>query len=344
MWTCRLFAPSLVLLLAMGQAHGSSLLGPWPDGDSLADIVPEPVSFPSHSPYTLGEVGGGPEVDPPIQAVGTLYLPAVTDPPASAVVLLHGASGVRGMREQTYGRQLAAMGIAALVIDAFAPRRDMADGFIERVLNITETMLLADAYAGLRYLAARPEIDAERVVIIGFSYGGMASVIAAYDQVAALFAPDGLRFAGHVSYYAPCIARFAEPRTTGAPVLMLFGDQDAIINAERCAQVVADLRAGGSEARIIVYPGARHQWDGNRTVPWRAPRHLANCAVTVDAEGDVYDDRTHLPMVGPTTRRIILGLCSDADGYLVARDDAVRARSNQDLGAFLQPLFARLQG
>jgi hypothetical protein len=58
----------------------------------------------------------------------------------------------------------------------------------------------------------------------------------------------------------------------------------------------------------------------------------------------VYDDRTHLPMMGPTTRRIILGLCSDGDGYLVARDDAVRERSNRDLGAFLQPLFRPSEG
>jgi dienelactone hydrolase len=257
-----------------------------------------------------------------------------------AVILLHGASGVRGMREQTYGRQLAAMGIGALVIDAFAPRRDMGRRFIERILNITETMLLADAYAGLRYLAARPEIDGERVVMIGFSYGGMASVISAYAQVAALFAPDGERFAGHVSFYGPCIARFEDPRTTGAPVLMLFGDQDAIMNADRCAEIVADLERGGSAAAMIVYPGARHQWDGSRTVAWRAPRHLADCAVTVDADGDVYDDRTHLPMMGPNTRRIILGLCSDGDGYLVARDDAVRERSNRDLGRFLADVLA----
>ena len=345
MTACRLLVCSLALLLLTAPARAApDLLGPWPDGEQLQGIVSEQVTFASHSPFSLGDVGDGPELDPPTEAVGTLYLPAETAAPVPAVILLHGASGVRGAREQTYGRQLAAMGIAALVIDAFAPRRDMGRGFIERILNITETMLIADAYAGLRYLAARPEIDRERVVMMGFSYGGMASVVSAYAQVAALFAPDGLRFAGHVSFYGPCIARFADPRTTGAPVLMLFGDDDAIMNAERCAEIVADLERGGSVARMIVYPGARHQWDGSRTVPWRAPRHLADCAVTVDADGDVYDDRTHLPMIGPTTRRIILGLCSDGDGYLVARDDAVRERSNQDLGAFLQPLFTPHEG
>ena len=341
MTICRWLACLLTLLLITGPARAAAdLLGPWPNGPSLRGIVSEPVTFASHSPFTLGDVGAGAELDPPTEAVGTLYLPAASDAPVPAVILLHGASGVRGMREQTYGRQLAAMGIGALVIDAFAPRRDMARGFIERILNITETMLIADAYAGLRYLAARPEIDGERVVMMGFSYGGMVSVISAYAQVAALFAPDGQRFAGHVSYYGPCIARFADPRTTGAPVLMLFGDGDAIMNADRCAEIVADLERGGSVARMIVYPGARHQWDGSRTVPWRAPRHLADCAVTVDADGDVYDDLTHLPMMGPNTRRIILGLCSDGDGYLVARDDAVRERSNQDFGRFLFDLLA----
>jgi dienelactone hydrolase len=344
MTTCRSLALSLVLLLVTGQASASSLLEPWPNGDSLRDIVSEPVTFPSHSPFGLEDVGAGAEDDPPTEAVATLYLPTAIGAPVPAVVLLHGASGVRGAREQTYGRQFAAMGIAALVIDAFAPRREMGRGFVERILNITESMLVADAYAALRYLVARPEIDGARVVIMGFSYGGMASIIAAHAQVAELFAPAGERFAGHVSFYGPCIARFEQPKTTGAPVLMLFGDQDAIMNADRCAQIVADLQQGGSEARMIVYPGARHQWDGGRDVPWRAPRHLADCAVTVGANGQVRDDRTHLPMAGPMTRRIILGLCSDDDGYLVARDDAVRARSNHDLGAFLQPLFSPSQG
>jgi dienelactone hydrolase len=332
------------LLVTQAQAASADLLGPWPSGDSLREIISEPVTFPSHSPFSLEDVGGGPEADPPTEAVGTLFLPATTPTPVPAVILLHGAWGLRGAREQTYGRQLASMGIAVLVLDAFAPRRGMARGFVERILNITEAMLIADAYAGLRYLTTRPEIDDGRVVMMGFSYGGMVSTVAAYAQIARLYAPDGPRFAGHVSLYAPCIARIEDHRTTGAPVLMLFGDGDAIINRDRCALIVADLQDGGSEAHMIVYPGARHQWDGGRTVPWRAPRHLADCAVTVGADGGVRDDRTHLPMIGPMTRRIILGLCSDSDGYLVARDDAVRLRSNHDLGQFLSKVFTPPQG
>jgi hypothetical protein len=75
------------------------------------------------------------------------------------VVLLHGAGGVLPAREHLYGRQLAAMGAAALVVDVFGARRDRAAGFTERLLEITETMALADAYAALRFLSQRPEVD-----------------------------------------------------------------------------------------------------------------------------------------------------------------------------------------
>jgi dienelactone hydrolase len=67
------------------------------------------------------------------------------------------------------------MGIAALLVETYDSRRDLGTGFIEQVLNITETMFAADAYAALAYLATRPEVDPHRVALAGFSYGGMAT-------------------------------------------------------------------------------------------------------------------------------------------------------------------------
>jgi dienelactone hydrolase len=98
-------------------------------------------------------------------------------------------------------------------------------------------MFVADAYAGLAYLATRPEIDPHRAVLAGFSYGGMATKYAVYARMADALLPDGPRFAGHVAFHAPCIARFADGRTTGAPLLMLHGAQDALIRPARCAPV-----------------------------------------------------------------------------------------------------------
>lgn len=343
----RLALVLAVLALGLWPAGAAmaapDLTPPWPPVDEIPEVTGRPVSFPSHSPFTLADVGGGPEVDPPTTARGTVFLPVAASPaqPVPAIVLLHGASGVLGAREMTYARQFAAMGVAALVVDSFAARRDRATRFVDRLIEITEAMVLADAYAGLRMLAALPEIDGTRVALIGFSYGGMTSLYAAHAQVAERYAPAGPRFAAHVAYYAPCLARFEDSRATGAPVLLQFGGRDAIVDAARCAEVAADLERGGAEVRTVVYPEAYHQWDGVFAGPRPIGRDLSGCRFLVEEDGTVRDARTYLPMWGSLTRKIILALCVNSEPYLIGRDDEIRRKSNAELARFLTPIFDR---
>lgn len=331
-----------ILMLASGMtAHAASfapLAGPWPGPENVSEIDGRDVAFSSASPFTIADAPGEPTT-----ATGTLFTPdrANSSEPAPAVVMLHGAAGVLYPREMTYARQFARMGVAALVVDAFGARRDRANGFVDRLMEITETMLVADAYAALRYLASRGDVDPRRVALIGFSYGAMAAVFAAYEQVAETIAPEGPRFAGHVAYYGPCLARFRDVRTTGAPVLMMSGENDAIVDRARCEEIKGDLETGGSAVRMVVFEGAYHQWDGRFEGPFMIGRNLADCRFRVSPEGSVHDLRTHLPMIGPFTRKIILGLCADDEGYMIGRDDAIREKSNRELGAFLARIFAR---
>ena len=324
---------------AVPRSGGWQLVDPWPSAEATVGIRGQPVTFPSSSPFTPRDAPRA----APTTAVATLYLPRASGagtPPRSvpAVVLLHGAGGVLAAREHTYGRQFAAMGTAALVIDVFGARRDRATGFTERLLEITESMAIADAYAGLRFLRQRLEIDPARVALIGFSYGAMATMYALNAGVAALVAPGGERFAAHAAFYGPCIAHFENPRTTGAPLLILYGTGDALIDPARCEAFAADARRGGSSVEVIAYPGALHQWDGGQ--PLRPIGRLLNrCRLRVGADGGVRDLRTGLPMSGPLLRKAILALCVDDEPYMIGADEAVRARSNRDLGRFLDPVF-----
>src|SRR5262252_10076735 len=126
------------------------LAGPWPDQAAPGDIPGVAVSWPSTSPFAPDNIGN-PEDAPPTTALGRLYLPPGPHAARSvpAVVLLHGSGGILPSRELTYAPQLARLGVAALVVDSFAARRDRGTEFIERILNITETMMLADAYSAL---------------------------------------------------------------------------------------------------------------------------------------------------------------------------------------------------
>ncbi len=329
--------PTALLCLALAgsaAAEAPRFQDPWPE---VSTSLGERLTFESLSPFALDVL----EEARRTEAQGRLFLPpdASAAQPVPAAILLHGAGGVLSARELTYGPQLATQGVAALVIDSFASRRNLASGFFERLFNVTEVMLLADAYAGLAYLDGLPEVDAARVVLIGFSYGGMASVLAAYAQVAEALAPEGRRFIGHVAYYAPCIIRAEKPKTTGAPLLILNGGRDGLIDPDRCAEIVRDLEAGGSAVETHLFPEAMHQWDGRSTRPWRPRYTLAPCAYRLQRDGSGLDERTGLPVSSPLLRRGSLALCASRNGYLIGRDDAVRAQSNRALAGFLSEVL-----
>ncbi len=301
----RAFAFLMWLLIPMGAARATAprIVDPWPDPGSVSGIRTEHIVFASSDPFVPLDFGRA-----HVRSVGAqLFLPrgASLQHRVPAVVLLHGSVGDADERARIYGPPLAAMGIVVVVVETFASRRDLGTGFFERILNITELMFVADAYGALRYLATRPEIDPNHVVLAGFSYGGMAATYALYAEVADKLAPRGLGFAGHVAFYAPCIARFADSRSTGAPLLMMYGAEDQLVRADRCKEVANDLRAGGSEVEIISYPGTVHQWDGYRPLGVIG-RQLAACRFRVGRDGTVRDERTHLSMNRPFLRKMIL--------------------------------------
>ncbi len=319
-------------------AAAASLDVPWPDPDTVHDVTPRQITLSSSDPFTPADIGQARRRS--VRAV--LYLPPGASPlhRAPAVVLLHGSVGDTEERGYRYGLPLAELGVAVLVVETYASRADLATSFIGRALHITETMFDADAYAGLAALAARPDIDAAHVALLGFSYGGMATTYALYDAVADRLAPIGPRFIAHIAYYTPCIARFADSRTTGAPLLMLYGGRDQLIHPDRCAEIAHDLRGGGSAVTIIDYPEAVHQWDGE-LAPRLIGRHLADCRFRVDRHGMVHDAGSGVAMNNWFTRGLVLALCTGDRPWPIGRDDAVTAQSNRDLLRFLTSVFQK---
>ena len=120
---------------------------------------------------------------------------------------------------------------------------------------------------------------------------------------------------------------------------MLFGARDAIVDPERCARVAAQLENGGSTVDTIVYPHAVHQWDGWFDGERMIGRNLADCSFVVERDGTVRDRSLRLPMTNSLFRKVILAWCTDDEGYLIGRNDEVRARANKDMGAFLDRVF-----
>jgi len=300
------------------------------------------VRFGTCSPFVPREMPGSGRRRQDRHCVATLYRPAGMTAPRPAVVVAHGLGGPTPEREHRYGAWLAERGHVALVTDSFGSRGVGASGELWRALRVTTAMMLADAYAALGYLRTRSDVRGDAVSIIGFSYGGMVSVLCSYAQMRDLFAQAADHaFAGHASYYGCSIPRLEQGRTTGAPVLMLLGGKDRNVSVERSEAIAVDLRTGGSPVEVHLYPQAYHQWDGADHRKRHISFSLRDCHIRVCADGTLLDEKAGKPFDGFLSRFAFLGRHVSLKGYETLRDEAVLADSDTRLARLLAEVEAR---
>jgi dienelactone hydrolase len=201
--------------------------------------------------------------DPPLTVAGKLEIPIVDDGRRSpAVLICHGSDGVDG-RGEFHASALNAAGIATLEIDMWAAR-GTSRGAAARPRSPLET--LADAFAAKAFLAAQPEIDPARIGIMGFSWGGVVTLLAATADAQRLNG-EAPPFRGHVALYPVCWAYETVPGLsladlTGAPVLIQAGDADAYDDPDGLDQLLARLPpASRSVVRGVTHAGAGHGFD-----------------------------------------------------------------------------------
>lgn len=311
---------------------------------AIPPITPAPVTFPTAQPWVLRDMAA-----PRLRRLtgrGHLYRPAslAGGQRAPAVVIMEGLGGLKAHRELAYGAWLASQGFIALVVDSFGPR-GMGEGPDDashnlRALRVTESAMLADAFAALRLLAEQPDVSAEAIAVMGFSYGGMITTLAAYDQIARTFAPDGLRFAAHAAYYGCSVPRLDDATATGAPVALWLGELDDNVSVERSRCIADDLRRGGAPVTLTVHPGVHHQWDGDDVTLRHVSYALGDLRMTVLPDNRIRDDLTGITVRGPVSRAAAILAGVKRRGYHVLRDVAATDRTNQDTLALFRGMTA----
>jgi dienelactone hydrolase len=223
-----------------------------------------------------------------VTITGELYLPPAAGR-VPAMIIVHGSGGVSAGREGRYAREMVKLGVAALVIDCFRGRGISSS--VEHQDVVSSSDMLDDAFAALKALAGHPRIDAGRVGLAGFSKGGTVALLAAYEVRAARGLPPGLRFALHVPFYPWCGSQYFKPRSTGAPIYMLLGGADTYVGVAPCQESAAALKAEGARVEVVVFPGARHGFDG--AAPFYDPRgeNYSRCAFVQQPDGS-WKERT----------------------------------------------------
>jgi dienelactone hydrolase len=256
-----------------------------------------------------------------------------------AVIIVHTIAGYLDANEGYAAAELRKAGFATLTYDSFAARRTTGAALQGSAGYLT--VGVADAYAALRFLSGEPRIDANRIAIIGFSYGGEVAHLAAFETLRSALNPGPRRFAAHVAFYpGGDFGVIAEPGAyTGSPVLMLLGEKDDNLPVTKIESYLAYARAAGAPAPIetVIYPGAYHAW----TVPDQPTARFYPDYVSTK--------KCPLILLGPKQPALLIdgeakpfdpaafGACvAAAPGYSTGFDPAVRAQSITDAIRFLQ--------
>jgi dienelactone hydrolase len=213
---------------------------------------------------------------------GRLYFPAAPRAPCPVVIVVPGSLGV-APSHVAHAQALAALGIAACVIDPFGAR-----GVTSTVANQAQYSFAASAYdvlATVRALAERDDVDAKRIGAQGHSRGGSAVLTAAMRRFARPVLGDGLALRAVYAAYPWCGHQFRDPDVGGTVVRAVIGDRDDWCLPQQVQGYVQAIRLRGGAATMRLFEGAGHSFDRETPI-----ERIAEAAVSPDAPTVYIDD------------------------------------------------------
>jgi dienelactone hydrolase len=199
-----------------------------------------------------------------VELAGRLYVPSDASGRFPAIVMLHGCSGMWGQDGEPtasydfWAEHFRARGHVVVLVDSFGPRgeKEICTQSQRKVTSTADRP--REAYSALRWLAARDDVDAGRVHVLGWSNGG-TTVLNALRADAPGRSGTGPTFRSGVALYPGCALLAKAPYRPVAPLLIQAGDADDWTPARHCTALAKQADAGMIE--IDVYPGAHHSFD-----------------------------------------------------------------------------------
>lgn len=234
-----------------------------------------------------------------------IFLPDSATGPVPAVLFFHGCGGERPMHT-AYAAAIAEAGFGALIVDSFEPRGIGRFGAMTQVCSATRLMgqeRAADVFAALEIARETDGIDAERLILAGWSHGGWTlldamSFVSEGERPPALIdgdvSFDGVL--GIVPIYPYCgfPARASGRIGPGLPpVEMVLAERDMVAPHADCERLARQAIEAGAEMDYAVWDGVTHAFD-DTDAPAIDPR------MTYDAEAAARLRARLIEMLGET--------------------------------------------
>lgn len=181
---------------------------------------------------------------------GKLTKPA-GEGPFPAIVLLHGSGGIKARRDADWVRRLTGWGYVTLQADSFGPRGVSVSDILKNPFRVPPSMRADDAHGARRYLSQLSFIDSDRIAVMGWSHGGLSTIVSVIDSY------GKNSFTAAIAFYPYCTYSM---NWLKAPLLILIGEADDWCPVSKCTDL---MPSGGTEHEVIlkIYPGAHHDFD-----------------------------------------------------------------------------------
>jgi len=194
--------------------------------------------------------------------------------PFPTVIALHGCGGLGGHSEpvlpryRDWAEQLLEAGNAVLWPDSYGSRELGPQCRVKDVRAKARRERVADVVAARSWLIKQPWVEPNRISLIGWANGASALLWAVRPQ--ALGHDSGPDFRAAVAFYPDCRISAGLGWSTRVPTLVLIGANDDVSSPPACRQMVDGAHGRSALARIVVYPGAYHDFD-RANLPLHAP-------------------------------------------------------------------------
>ncbi|MCP3447563.1 dienelactone hydrolase family protein [Bradyrhizobium sp. CCGUVB14] len=236
---------------------------------SVAHAAPAPAPAPVEIPLSSGVLHA------------QLFKPE-GEGPFPTVIALHGCGGLGSHsdsvqpRYRDWAERLLKAGNAVLLPDSYGSRELGPQCRVKEMHVKARRERVTDIAASRAWLMKQNWVARDRVSLMGWANGASALLWAVRPQSVARDAGPDFRAA--IAFYPDCRISAGLGWSTRVPTLVLIGANDDVSSPPACRQMVDGAHGRSALARIVVYPGAYHDFDRANT-PLHAAASSTDAAV-----------------------------------------------------------------
>ena len=280
--------PALAALACLASATVGATTSPATDIPARQEVLTFTSLTLSDQQFLTGDKGGT-----EVLLGGVLSLPPGKGK-VPVVILQHGSGGV-GANITYWQRQFNQVGIATFAVDGFSGRGITSTPSDQAQLGRLNFVL--DDYRAGALLARHARIDPGKILLMGFSRGGQASLYAALERFDRRWKSQDFQFAGYLSFYPDCSITFREQdQVVAKPLRVNQGLADNYDPYSRCEGYFATLKQQGADLGVHTYPHAEHGFDSpyawSPVVVAQGSQTVRDCRIAENARGELINQQT----------------------------------------------------